>query len=366
MKVGILTFHWSRNYGAALQTYALKKYLDSLNIETIVIDYYGNYKANKKTFVNIVKDFILKILLIPEYKYINIQKNNFNEFRNNYFNLSKKCSNSLDLSKLKFDYIIFGSDQIWNPNITGGKLDPIYFAAFDTDAKCIAYAASIGEKKINENDKPFIKEYLKKFTAISVREEQIINEIKELTTTDVVNVLDPTLLLDNSEYSNMASERIINEPYILIYQNTRNDEIYKIAKKIAKEKKMKVIEVAYRKQFPYTGVQVIEYAGPKEFLSLYKYSQYIVTNTFHGTVFAIQFKKEFVSIPLSRRETRVLNIAHKLGLEDRLVTKYNEESIQKIINQKIEYKDVYLKLQNERTKSYEFLNKSLKYENKRG
>lgn len=358
MKAGVLTFHWSNNYGAVLQTFAMIQYLKSQEIDAHVVNYVPQYPRKKVSLENKIKDMLLKILLLPDRKDIALQKERFAQFRRDFFSMTERCDRD-GVSGLALDAVICGSDQIWNPNLTGGALEPMYFGDFPSEARKIAYAASIGEKNIREQDREQFTAYLKNFHSISVREEQIVPQIFELTDTPVVNVVDPTLLLEQSAYSDIAAERMIQEPYILIYQNSRNDRVYEIAKQLAEEKHMKVVEVGYRRQFPDPGVKMIECAGPREFLSLYKFADFVVTNTFHGTVFAVQFEKQFISIPLKGRESRVENLAEKLGLTDRLVSNPTAEQVQDLLRNEIDYRDVLEKLCAQRKDSCEFIKKSL-------
>ena len=364
MKIGILTFQWSNNYGAALQTFALKTFLsnkcevgDAFDVN--VINYKRSYPKPSNTISSRIKDFILYFLLIPDKRKIKQRNSRFDEFRTDFFNLTKQYNSIDELEGLDFDSIFFGSDQIWNPKLTGGNLDPAYFGYFDTGAKRIAYAASIGEKCVRLEDVDLITEYLRGFDSISVRESQMLTEIGKYTDKTIYNTLDPTLLLSEQDYRDIASERIIDEKYILIYQNTRNDNTYKIARQIAEKTGLKIYEVGYRRQVPSTGIPSVENAGPREFLALYRDAEYVVSNTFHGTVFSIMFKKQFISIPLKGREHRVISLAQKLGLDERLVAAYDSELINQLMNTSNDYDVVSLKLENERKKSIEYIKEAI-------
>jgi hypothetical protein len=359
MKVGIITFQWSRNYGAALQTFALTHYLKAIGIDVQVVNYKPSYPKKEASFSSKMKDKILSLLLIPDKKNINNQIARFDKFRSEFFSLTKPCVDTNDIATLDLDCYICGSDQIWNPSLTGGKLDPVYFAAFETTGRKVAYAASIGEKNVRDCDKETFIKFLEGFHSVSVREAQIVEIIEEFSIVPVENVLDPTLLLNQHDYSAIAEERIVEEPYLLIYQNTRNNYIYEVARKVASAKELRIIELGYRRQFPSTGVDIIESAGPKEFLSLYQYADYIVTNTFHGTVFAVQFEKDFISIPLTGRESRVENLTNKLGLMDRLLYEEDDSKVSDIICNNIDYKNVKSLLSKEQGISRAFLQKAV-------
>lgn len=353
MKIGIVTFHWSRNYGAALQTFALNEFFRKEKFDSYIINYNPIYKKKKKSFSNIIKDNVLLLLLLFDKKNNNKQLESFQNFRNEYFNLTNNTN-----KKKRFDMIFCGSDQIWNPNLTGGCLDRHYFGLFeDIDSQSISsYAASIGENRVPLNAVKDFSQYISALDNISVREKQIVDEVKKYTSKDVQCVVDPTLLLTKEDYLKITDnhDKIENQ-YVLIYQNSKNADVYKIARKIAKEKNIKIIEVAYRKQYPPTGIKTITSAGPKEFLSLYNNASYIVTNTFHGTVFAIQFEKEFVSIPLKGRESRVENLANITGLNDHLLNCAEDVKLDNIIKSKIDYSLVKEKLEVERNKSKQYI-----------
>ncbi|NME63973.1 polysaccharide pyruvyl transferase family protein [Clostridium cadaveris] len=361
MRIGIVTFHWSKNYGAALQAYALKIKLENMGYDVNIINYKPKYPKKRESLDSRMKDYILKILLIMERKNKNKLHNNFYEFEKNYFNETGEIYYNInEINNIKYDCIISGSDQLWNPKLTGGMLDRVYFCDFDSTIahKYVAYAASIGEKNINFNDATLFTKYLKNFNYISVRERNLIDELGKYTDKNIDHVLDPTLLLDSKDYKIIEQEVKIEKPYLLIYQNTKNSIIYSIAKKIAKQKKLKIYEVAYRKQVPSHGVSQITFAGPREFLYLFNNADFILTNTFHGTVFSIIYKKDFISIPLQGRESRVESLTEKLKLKNRLI--YNkDENIDAVLKSKINYDEVYKYLDIERIESQKFLEMSI-------
>ena len=355
MKIGIATFHWSQNYGALLQTYALKTRLTELGHEVYVIDKRPNRKKNE-SFSSKIKDAILRVMHPfdrgNEYK----QKSKLEYFRNNYLSLVKEG----DIPKL--DAIVCGSDQIWNPKLTGGKYDPLYFGVSNqVDAqKRIAYAASIGEATIPENEIREFESLVSRMDAISVREKSIVDLVQKCTKNKVYNVVDPTLLLQRDDYSKLINDSTAwKQPYVLIYQNTYDENLYKMAFHIAKRKNLKVIEIARKRYRPISKCKVILDGGVEDFLNMYKNAAYVVTNTFHGTVFAIEFGREFVSIPLKGRESRVETLSEITGLQDRLLSGYSENSFDEILTKEIDYNDVYERLARCRQSSEDFLTQAL-------
>lgn len=354
MRIGIATFHWSQNYGALLQTYALKKIIEEYGHEVFIIDKRPTLMSKKESLISRVKDSILAVSHPLDGWRINEQKTLLEEFREKYFSLRKEE----DVGRL--DVIVCGSDQIWNSKLTGGKLEPLYFGESKYIA-CdyrISYAASLGECEIPKSDIEEFTRLVNNINVISVREESLINEVNKYTDKKVENVLDPTLLLKKSDYEELISSRIEKKQrYVLIYQNTYDERLYKIAKAVAKQKGLKVIEIARKRYRPLQRCETILNGGVETFLAMYKDADYVVTNTFHGTVFAIQFEKEFVSIPLKGRESRVLNLLQKVKLENRIIRDSNVEFILNLSN--IDYSHVKEELYIQKKKSCSYLFKAI-------
>lgn len=350
MKIGIATFHWSQNYGALLQTYALKKTLEEYGHEVLVIDKRPDLTKKKDTFISRFKDCILASSHPLDRWRIKEQKRLLEQFRKQYFSLHKEETiESLDI-------IICGSDQIWNSKLTGGKLEPLYFgeSKYIICNRRISYAASLGESELPKKDIKDFTRLVRGLDYISVREKSLLTEINKYIDKKIVCVLDPTLLLEKKAYENLLIPVTEKEQgYVLIYQNTYDERLYSIAKTIAKNKDLKVIEIARKRYRPLQKCTTILNGGVETFLSMYKNADYVVTNTFHGTVFAIQFEKNFVSIPLKGRESRVLNLLTKLKLENRIIRNSNIENILDLDS--IDYQKVKEEINIQQNNSYSYL-----------
>ena len=245
MKIGILTFQNAHNWGAILQLYALKTYLENQGYNVKVINYINpfiekNYSKkikidlkakNIKSFLREIKKTINKIYTGKQ----RIEKwNLFNSFiQNEILNNDDKVYKKEDIEKLDLDYIICGSDQIWNPFLTGG-LDEVYFGTNNKKAKKISYAASMGIKELPNDEEVKFKNYIKNLNYISVRENTLKKYIEQFTDKEVYKVLDPTLLIDKSEYLKIE-KKIDLKNYLLLYTLISNKKLLKIAKKIAKQ-----------------------------------------------------------------------------------------------------------------------------------
>lgn len=329
MKIGILTFHCADNYGAVLQTYGLQEYLKGFghNVYVInycpqsIVDYYKAFQwewlPNRTAMYNLWL-LIRAVWILP----IRLKrKRRFRQFVNSHINLSSRDMAFADLS---YDAFIFGSDQIWNPNLTAG-LDDIYFGRFPAakGKKLIAYAASAGSCK---NLLPYanvLQSLILNFHAISVRERSLADYLQKITNNTIYVTVDPVLLAGRSIYSKLAHKKISRKPYLLSFQLVYNELQSLIAKEIAKEKGLNVIELSSLESLKQCKLLVAE--SPESFLSLFLEASYVVTSSFHGTVFAILFEKDFNTVSLDAMQSeRMSDLLRSLNLYDRLVIDGNQ------------------------------------------
>lgn len=335
-KTGILTFHDAHNYGAVLQAYALKKYIQTLGYDVKIINYH--HKTIPDGFPREGHE---------------VRWDKFNKFIKELTdNEEKVYTSEEELEKLDIDFWICGSDQIWNTEITRG-FNKGFFLDFKTNGKKISYAVSMGIPELSTEYEEDFKNSINKLDYISVREESLKKYSEKFTKKQVNKTLDSTLLLDAKDYDNLVLDNKYGE-YLLIYTLGPDERLTEIAKKIAYEKKLKIIELNDKKQENYFCEQVSD-AGPEEFLTLIKNAKTIVTNSFHGTIFSIIFKKEFYTITRLNRNSRMENILDIVGMRDRLIDKI--ENLENIKEQ--DYQKAYKNLEIEKEKSKEFLKKAL-------
>lgn len=363
MKIGILTFHNAHNYGAVLQVYALKKALEQLGHEAMVVDYRndiieGQYPYQRKISLSGIKNKIKFPMNCLKYLYANKQYhekwNKFNEWILNYVvGNSSNCSKE-QLAQLGVDMFICGSDQIWNPGLTGG-FDGVYFADFSTKAKKVTYAASMGLNELpKEQEKQFIS-YLNNFDSISVREQSLKEYIEKISDIRTDIVVDPTLLLEAEVYEDLIVKMQLPEKYMLVYCLMDNEEMLKSAYTYAEKKGLKVVEFRYFKNIKHIGKIQVANAGPGEFLGLIKNAELILTNSFHGTVFSILFQKKFFTVALGAVSSRMESLLQLVGLTERYISNGQYEKID--IDKQIDYVKVKERIQEEKKKSYLYLKK---------
>lgn len=338
MKVGILTFHDAHNYGAVLQAFALKKYIQNMGHDAKIINYHHE---------TIPDGF----LYLKEENYNRWDK--FDKFIKQLIDYDAKTYiNEEELEKLDIDVWICGSDQIWNTEITRG-FNKGFFLDFKTNGKKVSYAVSMGIPSLPGEHEENFKESINKLDEISVREESLKQYAEKFTDKEVVRTLDPTLLLEEKDYNDLILKNEHGE-YILIYALGPDERLTQIANKIAKEKNAKIIELNDKKKSEYFCEQISD-AGPEEFLTLIKNAKAIITNSFHGTIFSIIFQKEFYTITRLNRNSRMENILGIIDMKDRLIDKL--EDLENVKEQ--DFIKAHKRLIGEKEKSKDFLKKAL-------
>lgn len=359
-KIGIITFNETLNYGAILQAYALQKYIESLGYEAKIIDYFCE-AINKREFPNSMHDVTG---IKEQIKFVFGKKNRekktikFTSFEKEWMDITSRKFDKSNISDTNndFDLFISGSDQVFNMSLTGG--DTSYFLDFvkDNSKKC-TYAASFGYTTIPEMYRKQTKEMLdKEFKFLSVREKQGVDIISKLCGISSEVVVDPTLLLDKKQWlSYLGLEKSKSENYILVYLPHDKKTVFSFAKKLAYETgyEIKYVNITY---IPYPGVKNYYDFSPREFLEMLNNAAYVVTGSFHGTAFSINFEKEFFyedSAASGKNGSRVANLVRIAGLENRRIGEHIE------LDSKIDFSDVRKRIAAERNKSREFLLKCI-------
>lgn len=265
---------------------------------------------------------------------------------------------------LPYDTYVAGSDQIWNWMQTD-RLD-VYILKFADrfGAKKISYAASISAKDIPQKYEAQYKELLEQLDCASVREVQAKAQLAKISGKPVEVVLDPTLLLNKDEWQQeMSCKCDDGEKYVLIYTLSGSKYIYNLATTIAKGlgEGCKVINVKSGFQEEKTeGIEHLTNVGPKEWVELIMKAAYVVTDSFHGTAFSINFNKPFTTLlnPSSNMNNRALSILKIMDLESRLIYDDGTNKIPETLN--VNYTRVNKTLAEWREKSWKFIEETVK------
>ncbi len=365
-QIKITTFVKARNYGAALQAFALQNVLEQNKEQVYFINYkdrkieegYRIFYIDKKSLNSILKSILSNIIFFTK----NIRKRHrFNSFINKKIKLTNSIKKIDDIQqKINADIFITGSDQVWNPEITG-ELSDIYTLNFgNKNIKRISYAASVGnEKNIQKYKEDYIKK-ISKIDKISVREESAKIELERiLPDKEIEVVLDPTLLLTKEEWKKEISDlKNEKEKYILAYHVKEDKEFIKITNELSRKTGYKIIHFDKRNRGLKNVLRSAYIEGPLEFINLIKNAEYIVATSFHATVFSIIFNKKFWIVPHATTGSRVTDLLKKLGISNRAVKNF-EEFKKKDYNEEIDYEKVNKKLEEERKKSLEWLNDAI-------
>lgn len=380
MRVGILTFHFALNYGAVFQAYALKKALSKLGHDAHVINYcpeklrtawnfeaYCNQKKNggssskKSKGIKSVLLYILRRVNYIKFRLFEFDKlkrkyDLFNQFVNDYLcDDNTVIEDAKELQKLKkYDAIVCGSDQIWNPKITGG-FNPAYFGdGFDDRVKRISYAASMGDINIvakHEKTEYQFLSLIKGLNCISVREKNLCDYLSSKNLKSEW-VLDPTLLLMAEDYDQVVEKKMVSNNYILVYCLTYDENLFKIANNISAKSNWKIITVSGSKQLRSSSLPEV---APCNFLSLLKYAKIVITNSFHGTALSVVFHKDFYTVLPPKRQDRIYSLLKQFDLTERIVDNIGVNSF----SASIDYEEIDEKVFAFRTQSLSFLENEL-------
>ncbi|MGP1568846.1 MAG: polysaccharide pyruvyl transferase family protein, partial [Peptoanaerobacter stomatis] len=259
----------------------------------------------------------------------------------------------------EYNNYIAGSDIIWGKEFS--NMDRVYFLDnVPSNSKKIVYAASMTYEDRNEYTQLY-KKYIPDIDYISVRETDSVEFISRFTDKKVYRVLDPTLLLDDTDYNKLIveSDNIPNEPYILSYCLSHNSSVVDYTNILAKKMGLKILHffADYPNKVFDKDSKEFSFACPREFLGYVKNSNFIFTNSFHGTCFSILFKKSFYTYTSKKNNiSRIISLLNLLGLNSRGLSNFSDL---KKFDTEIDYDKVYKILDYERKNSIEFLEKAL-------
>jgi hypothetical protein len=366
MKIGILTYHRSHNYGALLQAFALQTYLRGLVHETEVVDYWPNYHSqeyklipyfNAKSFKGKIKSILLLFIGYPR---ILKRSRQYKKFIKKQFNLSDKplYIKAKTMKEAEYDVVIYGSDQIWRkqnyPLFKG--FDEIYFGSNPLFArKKVSYAASMGVINLKDEDRVFLKKMMNNFDVISVRESNLKKVLENVIGREISLALDPVFLLDKEKWQTLIPERKIKEKYILLYQLVPSEESIKLTNKLQGNNGYKVIEIRGRVNSLLFGKRYMQTESPFEFLSLINNAEFVVSTSFHGAAFSLIFEKQFYAVGMGNNSGRILTLLSSLEIENRYLQKIEGVNIKETID----YINVNKKLIENRENSICFLKNAL-------
>lgn len=361
MKIGIITYHCSYNYGAQLQAYALCKFLRNQGYDAEIIDCntIGKGAIFSWSFVSLrsaigsLRNNILS--LVSERKRHRL----FDEFAQQMIKHSESCYSKAELNEVckKYDYIITGSDQVWHPMICEGNT--IFFLDLPIDnSRKIAYAPSFGVSDYTSIEVAKYMPLIAQIGHLSVREEAGKKMIRKYIGRDVPVVLDPTLLLDRRDWDIIAKPSKYTK--YLLYFSILDEPIGtdQMVRDIAYAKGLRIVRIGTVRDITKHSFINARANGPQQFLGLIREADFIVTTSFHGCVFSILYRKQFLCVLNDNdRNSRMETLLGNLGLEERIVRNVNAWKSKSIPH--INYDVVTPILGEQINKSIQFLKESI-------
>ncbi len=362
MKVSIITLHRITNFGSLLQTYATQTYIRKLGYDTEVVDYVPDGITFKRSVWPKGASLVSKaIKLVPLTVVSLIQFDMVNSFMKKYITVSPKRYGSfaeLVANVPEADIYLSGSDQVWNTqnNNPHDDLKAYYLCHAPKGKRKIAYAGSFGKEDFSEKEKAEIGSWLKDYDVISVREDAAL---KTLDTLGVNGewVTDPTLLLTQEEWREFCKKDKPKPGYVFVYNLNRNKLLEEAAVKIAEKKGLRVVNFADTFEF-IKGAENRFNNDALDFLNYISNADFVVTDSFHGTAFSLNFNRQFICVSAPKYNCRLESILRLTGLlDERLV--FDIKTALKVSNKEINYKDVNSKLESAREFSRNFLKNAL-------
>ncbi len=367
-KASIITIVDNQNFGTYLQAFALCVVIEKLGFEAELID----YTRPSQTFLYLLKHRVLNTAIFlkwPKRLYelliqIRIRHKDKKFVKCFLSKISYSSYSQLKSNPPIADFYITGSDQVWNSWYNCGIDRSFYLDFGDCNIPRFSYASSIGMSSIPENERAEMSSLLSRYRSISLREQSSISMLQEIGVpiTKMELVLDPTLLIDRSQWCKYSfKKRLVEEPYVLLYsveKQQQNDVISQIALKISKKRNLKVVAVYTQgceskfkcADYDFFNVQ------PQHFLNLMYYAEFCVVSSFHGTAFSVNFNKDFITVAPEKFNGRVMNLLNLCGLQSRLVTSFNSSIIDAPT---IDYTKINSILEQHRLSSINFLLKSI-------
>ena len=362
----LVTWIGGGNYGTSLQSFALHRKIEMLGYNVSFLREF----PKKFTFKNRIKYCLIllgfdisKIKKIIKPRQTSLKQRKLNDFISENYNFCKPINSNKELDKLvsNTDVFVTGSDQIWN---TAYCFNPFCFLDFARDAKRIAYASSIGLTDFPEEHKEKVTQLINKFSHIGLREETAVKAVsKLLKRKNIIQVIDPTFLLDSRDWYSITKEAIIEidmpKRYILCYLIGSNSWYVEQLKSVISEtgiSNVVVIPAVENPNFTVDGAIVYESAGPLEFVKLIQNAALVCTDSFHATAISINLNIDFVEFMRFKdtdtisQNSRIYDILIHYQLMNRIYSDNNTEW-----SQKIDYTYANKQLEQDRKVSIDYL-----------
>lgn len=332
MKIALITMHWANNYGASLQTFATIKVLERYGDVTL-LDYRNAHAAKgmqvirwgikPRDVLRMAKDLFR---LVPRARVIG----KFEAFTRT-LPLSERLTTNQSFQALenRFDAFVCGSDQIWNPAIVSetNTLDTHFLLDFVTDKPRLSYASSMGTYVYNSQQAEEVRRCLSRFSGLSVREQDTADYLTTLLQRQVETVVDPTLLLTHDQWLQSLEhtpERFVpanrnHNAFILVYALKKDAQLKAVIEHYRHALGFEVICIDQDPFLNYVPDLHLKDASPSDFIELFNQAAFVITNSFHGVCFSVNFNKSFVVTEPPTGRNRILNLLEQVELQARFI-----------------------------------------------
>lgn len=353
MKIYTITIHCIHNFGSVFQSYALVRYLCNKGYDARIIDYRPAYYSKGR---NAFKNFMSRTLNVFSYSR---QHNKYQCFIDKELPKTDRVYKSIDdLRCFENENAVFiaGGDQLWNTFHPCGR-DDAYKLTFSKKGFKIASGTSMGRNTFSEEELKALAEKVSDFYFIGLRESSTVEILQPYTKVPVYHTSDPVLLLEKKDYMGfVGNEPLIKQPYVLVYLASNKQLLNESVSYIAKSLGLKVVHAnGFKKKCDCD--YFLKSSGPKDLLNLIYYADFVVSASFHATLFSLLFEKQFGTLlPEAGTNTRIEDLLNFFGLSQRII---NGDSYKKLATQGIDYSVVTPKLQHFSEQSRQQLNDAI-------
>lgn len=321
MKCSIITIHHIHNFGSVFQAYALARFLELHGFDTEIIDYRPSYYELGR---NRLKTVVGRLLNLGAYSR---RKKKFEEFIAQHEVLSHKQFTSL--SELEASYknsshvIIAGGDQLWNNYHPCGN-DDAYKLVFTNSTRKLAYGTSMGRNSFSNEELKHLAALVESFRKIMLREQSTVSMLQKYTDVPINHVIDPVGLLDVKEFDSIAVKPKITEPYAVMYLADSGEVLDSAVEFLSKKLGLKIVHICGFKKKCNCDYFVKD-AGPDEILGYILNANFVLSASFHATMFSVLFQKQFATLlPGSQTNARINDLLDYVGLKDRIIHSQDE------------------------------------------
>jgi hypothetical protein len=354
LDVSVITLIDTYNYGTLLQAFATQEKLREYSKNVAIIDYLRpNNTFRSKLRLQLRSGFFpfLNFLLTALFW----NKNHSDFIKENFMLSADKYRNVEDFNNFHLHDGIYctGSDQLWNSDYNAGIILPFYLSFVPKEKRKIAFSTSMGKTAITEEEIKLTKPFIDQYEAISVREDEAVHILKnQYDYHSVVQIVDPTLSISPSHWKKHAPKSKIKSEYILIYNLTKNKALNEYAKELSRQLKLPLYRLCpFFSHIRFSGKSIL-IPSVFEFITLIDHAKYLITDSFHGTAFAMNLNTEVIVSYPEKYSGRISSLLRLVGHEHRAIKDFHDFGI---LNRPTDFEHINQVLVAERKRVDEFL-----------